>query len=530
MDADGTWRESAVLSGSEENDFDFYGFSILASASSVLIGAPLANQFQGQVYELMRDDLGAWHTTDTLSVEGVQTFGLAMARTGDLVGDLIVVTSPAANATAGAAYVFRITANGSVLEGTLESGIEPPESEEPDAGIEMVASAEPFECADSMAWQFGCENVDLLAFLPINDVGGEEGVTASDIWGWTDPETGREYAILGRSNGTSFVDITDPGFPVYLGDLPMTEGARAAVWRDIKVYNNHAFVVADNAGEHGMQVFDLTELRDQTGIPRTFETVARYDRIHSAHNIVINEETGFAFAVGSSGGGETCGGGLHMIDIQDPTNPEFAGCFSHEGTGRANTGYSHDAQCVIYRGPDADYTGREICLGSNETALSIADVTDKKNPVAVFSISYPNVAYAHQGWLTEDHRYFYMNDEIDELQGQIDGTRTLIWDLTDLDDPQPPIEYFSGNKSSDHNLYIKGNVMYQSNYKSGLRIFDISDRENPVVIGFFDTFPSLDDAGFSGSWSNYPFFESGTIIVSSMGEGLFVLRRKSVDI
>ncbi|MCH8960934.1 MAG: choice-of-anchor B family protein, partial [Bacteroidetes bacterium] len=279
------------------------------------------------------------------------------------------------------------------------------------------------------------------------------------------------------------------------------------------------------------QVFDLTQLRDVMDAPVTFEETANYDGIFSAHNIVINEDTGFAYAVGSSGGGESCGGGLHMIDIREPTQPTFAGCFADTETGRKGTGYSHDAQCVTYDGPDTEHQGKEICFGANETALSIADVTDKDNPVKLSNASYPNVGYSHQGWLTEDHRYFYMNDELDELQEKVDGTRTLVWDVEDLDDPQLVTEYFSENKSSDHNLYIRGNLMYQSNYLSGLHIFDISDVANPVEVGFFDTMPFGDDSpGFGGSWSNYPFFESGAIVVTSMSEGLFILKRKKVDI
>ena len=105
------------------------------------------------------------------------------------------------------------------------------------------------------------------------------------------------------------------------------------MWRDIKVHDDHAFVVADNAGAHGVQVFDLALLRDVTDPPVTFEPTARYDGVHSAHNIVINEETGFAYVVGASGGGETCGGGLQMVDIRDPQNPVFAGCFADAGNG-----------------------------------------------------------------------------------------------------------------------------------------------------------------------------------------------------
>ena len=125
------------------------------------------------------------------------------------------------------------------------------------------------------------------------------------------------------------------------------------------------------------------------------------------------------------------------------------------------------SQCVIYAGPDTEHAGKEICVGSNETALSIADVTDKENPTAISMVVYPNVAYAHQGWLSEDHEFFYMNDEGDEPQGLVDGTRTLVWDVRDLDEPILVHEYIAETTTTDHNLYIKDNLMYQSNYGSG---------------------------------------------------------------
>jgi choice-of-anchor B domain-containing protein len=293
------------------------------------------------------------------------------------------------------------------------------------------------------------------------------------------------------------------------------------------VYKNHAYIVADGAGQHGVQVFDLTQLRDFNGTPKTFEMTNYYDQIASAHNIVINEDTGFAYSVGSSSGGETCGGGLHMIDIREPANPKFAGCFTDGKTGRRGTGYSHDAQCVVYHGPDADYQGHEICLGSNETALSIADVTDKENPVSVSIAEYPKTAYTHQGWLTEDHRYFYMNDEGDEPRGLVEGTRTLIWDLADLDEPILVGEHIATTTETDHNLYVKGNLMYQSNYGAGFRVLDISNPEEPVEVAFFDTSPI---GGGGSSWSNYPYFKSGTIVVTGGSNGLFVLRKKETDI
>jgi choice-of-anchor B domain-containing protein len=381
-------------------------------------------------------------------------------------------------------------------------------------------------CAGGQAGPFPCTGLDLLAYLPVGALGGGPGVDLNDLWGWTDPVTGTEWAVVGRRDGTAFVSLADPEIPVYAGFLPIPAGAVANIWHDVKVYADHAFIVADGAGPHGMQVFDLRQLRGVTGPPQTFTATALYTGVASVHNIALNEATGFAYLVGANGGGTSCGGGLHMVDVRSPAAPVFAGCFADPATGRGGTGYTHDVQCVIYAGPDAAYAGREICVGANETALSVADVTDKSAPVAVSRAGYPNVGYAHQGWLTPDHRHFFLNDELDEIQGAAATTRTVVWDLADLDDPVVVAEYFGPTAATDHNNYVAGTLLYASNYQYGLRVLDIGNPAAPTQVGHFDTAPDeADQSGFGGSWSNYPFFASGIVVVTSRAQGLFVLKR-----
>ena len=513
---DGAWAAHQVLAGRARRTADRFGHSMAMSGSTLIIGGGAdAAEGAAYVYELVAG--GEWYMLQRITQGNIRSFGMTVA-----MGDgIALIAAPSSGEGDGSVFVYAQVRMQWVPLGVFASE---------DIALQQLPSEEPHSCVDGVAWQFECSQVDLLAFLPISALGGIIGTSAADIWGWTDPATDREYALFARSDGTAFVDITNPTAPVYLGNLPMTEGARAAQWRDVKVYANHAFVVAGGGGNHGMQVFDLTQLRTVDQLPATFDPTARYDGLRTAHNIVINEDTGFAYAVGSRSRSTGCGFGLHMINIQDPRNPTFAGCFSHAESDRAVNSYAHDAQCVLYRGPDTEHTGKEICFGSNVNALSIADVTDKANPAPIGASSYPNASYAHQGWLTDDHRYFYMNDELDDVEGRQAGTRTLIWDLADLDDPVLAVEFKTDNTATDHNLYIQGDVMYQANYKSGLRIFDISEREKPALIGFFDTFPASDRPGFAGAWSSYPFFKSGTIIVSSMEEGLFILKRQRIDI
>jgi choice-of-anchor B domain-containing protein len=379
--------------------------------------------------------------------------------------------------------------------------------------LSPLALGQSAACQDGFASSFSCASVDLLSRVTLGQMSAGSG---NDIWGWTDPQTGKEYALMGLNNGTAFVDISDPASPVYLGKLPTHTSS--TIWRDVKVYQNHAYVVSEASG-HGMQVFDLTQLRDVENPPQTFSETDYYDGVGSAHNVAINEATGFAYIVGAG----TCSGGLHMVNIQNPgfQSPTFAGCFSADG-------YTHDVQCVVYDGPDADYQGSEVCFASNEDTVTIVDVTDKESPGAISQAVYPNPAYTHQGWLTEDHRYFIANDEIDEGRFGF-NTRTLVFDVTDLDEPEFVEEYFHPVAATDHNLYVKGRYAYQANYKSGLRIVDLENLGSGGAadlqeVAFFDTYTSSNSAGYEGAWSNYPYFESGVVIVSDINSGLFVLQ------
>ncbi len=512
---DGEWTESGHLAAFDGAFGDGFGSTLATDGENLWVGAPGVQGRRGAIYEFTNPDAIGW--TAVAKIMGPNPEVGAQLGTIVAVGEAVLVSGmPRDDYGLGSALMFARTDDGWSEGYSIFSEVE---------GYAEVLGEE-VPCAEGEASVFGCSDVDLVSFVPVEDLGGGRGVRVNDVWGWSDTVNGRDYAIVGRMDGTSFVDVTDPVNPVVVGNLPKPESVHGSSWRDMKVYKDHVFVVADGVADHGMQIFDLTRLRDFDGTMLTFDPDAHYDLLHSVHNIVINEETGFAYAVGSSGGGNTCGGGLHMINIGDPQNPTFAGCFAHENTGRRGTGYSHDAQCVVYQGPDEEHAGQEICFGSNETALSISDVSDKDNPIVLGLATYPNAVYTHQGWLTDDHAYFYMNDELDEVRGVTEHTRTLIWDVRDLDEPILLKEHLTDNRSSDHNLYIKGDLMYQSNYNSGLRVFDISDVENPREVAFFDTVPGEDFPAMDGSWSNYPFFESGIVLVTSMDQGLFLVRKR----
>ncbi|KIL87275.1 hypothetical protein FAVG1_09833 [Fusarium avenaceum] len=386
-------------------------------------------------------------------------------------------------------------------------------------------------CTDGKAGGYSCNNVDLLGFLRHQDMGSRtrEG---NDIWGWTHAASGREFALQGQTDGTAFVEVHPDGSLTYVGRLPTQTVASS--WRDIKVIGNYAYIGAEAAG-HGLQIFDLTKLLNTDAKnPPTFsirsDLAAHFSAFGNSHNLVANEETALIAAVGTAYDLK-CRAGLWMIDVSNPKRPQDAGCV-------ASDGYVHDAQCVIYRGPQKAFQGREICFNYNEDALTIVDISRRTMPRQLSRTTYNGATYTHQGWVTEDHKYLLLDDELDEQQktgpAADQHTTTYIVDIQDLEYPVFRGVYKSPVRSIDHNQYIIGGVSYQANYGSGLRMVNVTSLTQDDTgaqmkeIGFFDVHPEDDEVGgeaeFYGAWSVYPYFQSGNIMVSSIERGIFSLR------
>ncbi|KAL9626332.1 MAG: hypothetical protein Q9204_007392 [Flavoplaca sp. TL-2023a] len=394
-----------------------------------------------------------------------------------------------------------------------------------------LGAVRPEPCVNGKSGPYSCDRVDMLSFLSHSQLGSstKEG---NDVWGWTSPD-GREFGAVGQTDGTAFVEIDKAGAMRYVGRLPTQ--TVASPWRDMKVVNGYVYIGSE-AADHGLQVFDMRKLLSVRGAPKTFNTgrdlTAWYRGFGSSHNIVAHEEKNMVYAVGTSRS-SSCKGGLFMLDVSNPANPTSPGCVSEDG-------YVHDAQCVVYNGPDTQYNGKEICFNYNEDTLTIVDVTNKASPRQISRTPYAGSAYTHQGWLTStsDMRFLLLDDELDELDrtgvAANNRTTTYIFNITSLASPINTGYYQSPVKSIDHNQYTKDGLSYQSNYNSGLRIVDVrSVAADPTgkgfkQVGFFDCHPEDDAAGgiveFSGSWSVYPYFRSGYILLNSIERGVFALR------
>ena len=262
------------------------------------------------------------------------------------------------------------------------------------------------------------------------------------------------------------------------------------------VYEDYVYVSYDRGP---LDVLDVSDI-DNGNV-----TLVRRIDGGRAHNLAVNPETPFLYIAR--------GGPMEIWSLADPENPVHIATYEVE---------THDAQIVTYHG--GEYDGREIAfIYSGRTFnLIIVDVTDKNNMFELGRESYPGASYTHLGWLSEDRDYVFISDELDEVDNGTQTT-TFVMNVSDLTNPTLVNSFSNGLDATDHNCYVKGNYLYEANYNSGMRIFDVRDPFNVVEVGYFDTYPPNNDAGFSGAWTAYPFFPSGTVIISDISSGLYIV-------
>lgn len=371
----------------------------------------------------------------------------------------------------------------------------------------------PAKCVKGEAAGYPCKDIDLMSHTTFT---AAQGGGVADVWGWADPETGKEYAILGGSGGVRFLDVTDPAAPIYLGRM-VTKPDGQLIWQEIEILNDHAYVVCDLA-PCGLQIFDLTRLRGvEAALP-----VWRPDVVvplGTFHSIASNPATNHIFLNGYGAVVGSPAGGPLIFDVSQPLAPVPVGAMTDDG-------YTHDSLCPTYNGVDKRFKEHEICFNFNEDTVTIYDVTaNPTQPEQLARATYETAAYTHSGALTKDQSYLITTDEEDEVQNLTPST-LYIWDVRKLDKPKLVGTFVAKSLSIDHNVYSEQDALYHANYNNGFRILDMANASKGKLkeVAWFDTMPLADSADFDGVWAAYPYLPSGNVLVGDMSGGLFVVR------
>lgn len=428
------------------------------------------------------------------------------------------------------------------------------------------------------------ENMDFLGQIAPEDLGAIPlpAVSAqgrmNDIWGWTSP-AGQEYALVPNSGGAALVRVTDPENPEFLGRVESQNPANFRnLWGDAGAFGNYAYFTTE-IDNSGITIIDLTgaDALSEAPSPDTDLPLPVFIRdpggYDGAHNIQINEETGFAYVAGvhldEGAANNACGldepprFNTLILDLNtDPTDPDVAACVPNVG--------EHDFYPVVYDGPDEDYRGREIlfvfdgrdregqAVGNPVGGLTeIWDVTDKNNIQVIASFRVPGLVFSHNGWTTGEQDFLFIGDEIDELvlagwsfagfftepveePTNKPQTATYVIDIRDLDNPVFVERFTDGTVGIDHNFMVEDDKLFIASYTSGTRVLEIGrDSSGDVVLSPFavmDTEPRLQEnilnikqeekfgTAFLGQWGIYTFPNSDTIIASDINNGLIVSR------
>jgi len=390
-------------------------------------------------------------------------------------------------------------------------------------------------CVGGMANGLPCSNVDLLSHVALPG-GGAGPNFATDVWGFVDLNSNREYAIVGYRHGTVVYDVTDAENPRQLGFID----GQSASWRDIKVYqfwnastnrwNAHAYVTTDGSSD-GLFVIDLS------GLPHRVERLDYNSDFSAAHNVYATN-TDFGTGLSLTGdaptlviaGSNRSSGPYRAYSVDNPDSPSFEAMpgsgrndYMHDGASMIITDNRKDTQCVNAT------TYCEVLFDFNESTFDIWDITDSTSPVRLSRTAYPNARYVHSGWSSEDKQYLYIHDELDEREAGL-NTTLRAYSLANLTAPVSAGQWIGPTRAIDHNGFVRGNRYYMSNYSRGLTILDISNPANPVSVGRLDTYPASDGNGFVGAWGAYPFFHSGNVAISDIDSGFYMAADRTLDV
>lgn len=400
-----------------------------------------------------------------------------------------------------------------------------------DAVNAMYQSQADVACVDGFAGQFGCNNMSLLAHIPVSDF-PTNSAGANDIWGHVDLNTMKEYALIGLRRGVALVDLSDPVNPVIINAIQ----GQSTTWRDIKVlqyfntdshkWEAYAYATADSASE-GLTIMNLSNPDDGLVLAKRDITDAE------AHNLYISN-VDYGLNIRNSAavpqvhilGASNFGGAMRSYSLSDPANPSA----SFVPSGATRNDYAHDASSLLVNDERAERdcvnttsAGCTVMLDFNERSLRLWDHSNLKSVVELSSVSYPNAEYTHSGWWSEDRQYVILHDELDERNRGL-NTTVHIFDISDLNEPTLVSTWLGPTRAIDHNGFVRGNKYYMSNYERGITILDLSDPLAPAELGYFDTFPSSTSSGFNGVWGVYPYLPSGIIIASDIQGGLYILK------
>lgn len=303
--------------------------------------------------------------------------------------------------------------------------------------------------------------------------------SGNDVWGYADPQSGADYAIIGTSFGTGIYNVANPSAPYLTGFIV----GPTSPWRDFATYRSFLYIGSEGGG--GVQIVSLAD-PEHPGLVATYAGAG----LSTSHTLTADTVTARLYANGSNGG-------MRILSLANPTAPIEVGVYLSP--------YVHDC----YARGDTVYAA---CINSGQ--VIVLDTSDPASPDTLARFATER-GRAHNAWPSDAGRTLFVTDETG-------GGRLSAWDLSLPASPIQVDAYTADPLGDVHNVHVLGERAYLSHYTSGIVVLDVSDPTLLIPVGFYDTYPQAGGL-FNGAWSVFPHTQSGNAYIGDIESGLFVV-------
>jgi choice-of-anchor B domain-containing protein len=317
----------------------------------------------------------------------------------------------------------------------------------------------------------------------------------SDCFGFV--QNGKEYAVIGSTEGTHVFLITDNDQLISKGFIKGRYSSTFVQHREYAVFKNYLYAVCDE-GVSSLQIIDLHYLPDSIHLAK--EDSLQFGRVHNIFIDTIQEKL-YSCIHRSTVNTQTIDSPLKIFSLSDPLN------LQELWNGPSDVNEVHDI-----------YVRNGIAiLNCGYDGLKVYNFTNTNAPAYLDSKSiYTDQGYNHQGCLTPDgKRYLFA----DETNGKRVKNCSFNGSIVTINN------YFGTNYqngSVPHNIKATNEFAFVAYYNEGLRIFDLR-YPVPLEIAHYDTYPDENGYKMNGNWGIYADLPSKRLLVSDRQYGLFLL-------
>jgi hypothetical protein len=322
------------------------------------------------------------------------------------------------------------------------------------------------------------------------------------------------YAYLGSFADSTGVAIIDISNPA--NPFLAATYDPGFVLQDVKVHNGVGYFANDGGG--GVHIVDLS---DPTS-PSLYSKITPAQNGHTgSHNIFVANNFLYEVPKGAAGSD------VKVFDVSNPANPTFVRNITTNDT------RIHDITVV----------GSRLYTSGLDGTTNIYDVSSMSTTTAPTPLgTVATGVNTHSNWASSDGSLLISSTEVN-------NGKVTLWDISNpasavflSEITNASLElgpYLDDFSVTPHNPFLVGDTLYISWMRAGLQVMDVSDPSDPVATGFYAVPPHVEPGtataisschdcnnavhAAGGVWGVYPLLGPNKILLSDLDDGLYIV-------